>query len=215
MDIELLNHVGNIIHLAAYIVTDVMWLRVLAIVGNAVFLVYTFQLPDWRASWIIWNMFYNVVNVVQIVRLLQARRPVRLEPEEESLYALAFRALTPREFRKLLSIARWHDAPAGACLVAQGAQVSSMLVLVRGQVAVKVDGRAVATLGAGRFVGEMGFLTGRPTTAAVEATEPVRYVAWPAAELARFLDKQPDLRSMIQLLIGKDLVAKLAPARAA
>ena len=54
-----------------------------------------------------------------------------------------------------------------------------------------VGGRDVATLGPGQFAGEMSFLTGEPTTAAVEVLEPVSFVSWPTAELERCLAKPP------------------------
>jgi hypothetical protein len=37
----------------------------------------------------------------------------------------------------------------------------------------------------------------------------VRFVSWPTAELERFLVKHPSLRAALQLVIGRDLAAKL------
>ena len=65
------------------------------------------------------------------------------------------------------------------------------------------------TFGVRDFAGEMSFLTGAPTTAAVHVVEPVRFVAWTTGELERFLTKHPSLRAALQLVIGRDLAAKL------
>jgi hypothetical protein len=43
--------------------------------------------------------------------------------------------------------------------------------------------------------------------------EPTRFVSWPTGELERFLGKHPELRAALQLVIGKDLAAKLASDR--
>jgi CRP-like cAMP-binding protein len=95
-------------------------------------------------------------------------------------------------------------------LIEQGTNPGRMLVFASGRAAVKVDGRDVATLGPGQFAGEMSFLTGARTSAAVEVVDPARFVSWPTAELERFLGKHPDLRAALQLVIGKDLAVKLA-----
>jgi CRP-like cAMP-binding protein len=55
----------------------------------------------------------------------------------------------------------------------------------------------------------MGLLTGQPTTASVVAIEPVRYVAFPAGQYRALLAKQPSMRTALQQLIGRDLIAKL------
>lgn len=202
--------IANALYLVSYLVTDILWLRGLTILGGLASLAWALTQPMQMTALIAWGAVFMVINVAQIARLLHERRPVRLAPDEQQLYARVFRALTPREFRRLLAIGRWEDAPAGAVLIEQGAPPDRVLVLAAGRVAVKASGRAVATLDEGRFVGEMGFLTGRPTSAAIEALEPLRYVAFPAAPLRAFLAKNAPLRSALQLLIGQDLVAKIA-----
>ena len=82
-------------------------------------------------------------------------------------------------------------------LIEQGVNPGRMLVLASGQAAVKVHAREV-------------FLTGARTTAAVEVVEPVRFVSWTPEDLERFLGKHPDLRAALQLVLGRDLAAKLA-----
>jgi CRP-like cAMP-binding protein len=85
-----------------------------------------------------------------------------------------------------------------------------MLVLASGHAAVKARGREIATLGSGQFAGEMSFLTGAKTTAAVEAVEPVRFVSWATADLEHFLGQHPEARAALQLVIGRDLASKLS-----
>ena len=160
-----------------------------------------------------WTLVYNTINVVQIARLWQERRPVRLGQDEQMLYPAAFRTLTPREFLRLPAVGRWQVAGAKEVLIEQGARPGRMLVLASGQAAVKVQGREVATLRLGQFAGEMGFLTGARTSAAVEVIEPARFVSWATADLERFLARHPDLRAALQLVLGRDLVSKLVSDR--
>jgi hypothetical protein len=202
-------HLANVVYVFSYLVTDILWLRVLAVVGGFSYLTWTLTTPTPSRSLIGWTLVYNTINVVQITRLWYERRPLRLDADEQALYASVFRTLTPREFRRLLQVGRWHDAPAAEVLIKQGTRPGRVLVLASGRAAVTVGGRDVATLGPGQFAGEMSFLTGAPTTAAVQVVEPVRFVSWPTAELERFLVKHPSLRAALQLVIGRDLAAKL------
>ena len=206
---ELWFHLANVVYVFSYLVTDILWLRVLAVVGGFSYLTWTLTSPTPSLSLIGWTVVYNTINVVQITRLWYERRPLRLGGDEQALYAAVFRCLTPREFRRLLEVGRWRDAAPPEVLIEQGTRPGRVLVLASGRAAVVVDGRDVAMLAPGQFAGEMSFLTGAPTTAAVHVVEPVRFVTWPTAELERFLVKHPPLRSALQLVIGRDLAVKL------
>ena len=210
---EIWFHAANVLYVASYLVTDILWLRALAVLGGFSSLTWTLTAPAPSVTFIGWTLVYNTINVAQIARLWRERRPVRLTAAEQMLYAAAFRALTPREFQRLLAVGRWHEAPTKEVLIAQGACPCRMLVLVSGSAAVKVDGREVAMLRAGQFAGEMSFLTGERTTAAVEVLEPVRFVSWATEDLERLLVRQPPIRTALQLILGRDLTSKVISGR--
>jgi Popeye-like protein len=206
---DFLFHLANILHVFSYLVTDILWLRVLAVVGGFCYLAWTLTTPTPNVSVIGWTLVYNTINMVQIGRLWHERRPLRLSAEEQALYAAAFRTLTPREFQRLMAAGTWQDAPAKEILIEEGARPGRMLVLAAGRAVVKAHGRVVAVLQPGQFAGEMSFLTGAATTAAVEVVEPARFVSWATADLERFLAKHPPLRGALQIVLGRDLAAKL------
>jgi hypothetical protein len=207
---ESLVHVANVLLLASFLVRDILWLRLLNVLAGVAFIVYFAAQPVWAP--VGWNGLFLLINVVQIWRLFLERRPVRLSAEELALHQLTFRALTPREFSRLLGIGRWADAPAGERLVEQGVVLDRILVLCSGGADVVVGASRVAQLRPGQLVGEMGFLTGAKTSACVVAREPVRYLALPAAALRALFQKHPELRAAMQAVIGSDLVAKLRAA---
>jgi hypothetical protein len=206
---EIWFHLANVLYVVSYLVTDILWLRALAVLGGLSSLAWTLTTPTPNATFIGWTLVYNTINVVQIARLWHERRPVRLANDEQVLYAAAFRTLTPREFQRLVAVGTWQEAPAKAILIEEGVSPGRMLVLASGRAAVTVHGREVATIHPGQFAGEMSFLTGAPTTAAVEVVEPARFVSWAAPDLERFLGKHPELRAALQLVLGRDLAAKL------
>jgi len=203
-------HLANVLYVVSYLVTDIMWLRALAVAGGLSSLTWTLTAPTPSPTFIGWTLVYNTINIVQIARLWRERRPVRLEAAAQVLYTAAFRTLTPREFQRLLAAGRWEEAPAKTVLIQEGTNPDRMLVLASGHAAVKARGREIATLGSGQFAGEMSFLTGAKTTAAVEAVEPVRFVSWATADLEHFLGQHPEARAALQLVIGRDLASKLS-----
>lgn len=207
---ENLVHIANVLLLASFLVRDILWLRLLNVLAGIAFIVFFATQPGWAS--VGWNALFLLINVVQIWRLLLERRPVRLSAEELAVYQLAFRALTPREFTRLLRIGRFGDAAAGERMVVEGVVLDRMLVLCSGAAEVVVGGGRVAQLRPGQLVGEMGFLTGAKTSAEVVAREPVRYLALPVEALRALFQKHPELRAAMQAVIGSDLVAKLRAA---
>ena len=129
---EIWFHLANILYVVSYLVTDILWLRALAVLGGLSSLTWTLTTPTPSATFIGWTLVYNTINIVQIARLWRERRPVRLTAEEQVLYAAAFRTLTPREFQRLLAAGRWQEAPAKEVLIAEGARPGRILVLAAG-----------------------------------------------------------------------------------
>jgi CRP-like cAMP-binding protein len=202
-------HAGNILYLAAYLVRDVLWLRAITVLGTLSLIVYYYLQPMPLYAPIAWCTLFTLVNVVQIALLVLERRPVFLGEEELHLYRTLFRSLKPREFSKLLSIAEWRKAQAGELLVAQDQPVADLLLIASGRGTVEMDGRHVAHVYSGQFVGEMGFLTEQNASARVVASEPTEYLAWPVATLRSLLALTPPLHVKFQGILGGDLVGKL------
>jgi hypothetical protein len=206
-----LIHIANVLYLVSYLVKDILWLRLLTVVAGLFLLAfYILQpVPLWPA--IGWNTLFLLINARQIHLLLLERRPVALPPDALRLHRLAFRSLTPREFANLLRVGAWQDIPAGERFVRRGEALDRVMIIVEGRVQVETPGELVA-LGPGRFVGEMSYITGKAPQADVVAAEATRIVSWPQGELRAFLAKNAELRAMMQMVIGEDLVAKLRPA---
>jgi CRP-like cAMP-binding protein len=209
-----LIHVANVLYVVSYLVKDILWLRLLTVVAGSVLLAYYALLPVPLWAAIGWNVVFLVINLRQIQLLLLERRPVRLSPEELRLHQLAFRSLTQREFAKLLRIARWESVAADQRFVTKGQPLDRIMVIADGRARVEIAAATAVELRPGCFVGEMSFLTGQTPNADVVAAEPSRLVTWPQSELRAFLGKDAELRAIVQMAIGEDLVAKLGYARA-
>jgi signal-transduction protein with cAMP-binding, CBS, and nucleotidyltransferase domain len=80
-----------------------------------------------------------------------------------------FSGLDKKELEMLAKLVKEQRYAAGAGIVKAGATGHGLYLIREGSVAVKKDGRTVATLAAGQFFGEVAILDGGLRTADVEA----------------------------------------------
>jgi hypothetical protein len=210
---DALIHVANVLYLVSYSVRDVLKLRVATILAMALLMFYYWANQLWTP--LAYNLLFTAINLIQTWRLVLERRPVRLGADEQRLYDAMFRALRPRQFLALVGTGAWQRHGEGAVLVEAEQPLDRLLVVTDGSAIVELGGAPVATLGAGRFVGEMSWLTGDVPRARVVAQHDVYVVCWPAAKLRTFLEQNLEIRTVMQQLLGADLAKKLrAPSPA-
>jgi hypothetical protein len=202
-------HIGNLLFLFSFAARDVLKLRILAMFGCVLLTAWfaTRQPPVWNG--IFWQSGFLVVHVYRVTMLIRERRPVPLTMDEERAQTLVFRSLSTREVARICRAGVWHTAQAGDVLCEQGVKLARLMLLIDGAADVLVDGRRVAGLVPGRFVGEMAFLTGEPTSASVRAEGAARYLAWDHEALRAFLSKNRGLNDVLQRTLGSDLAIKL------
>lgn len=203
-----LLHAANILYFLSYAVRDILWLRVFAIVGMCLCMPYFGfrEQPDWAPLG--WHAVFIVVNLYRVGLLLWERKPIQLTKAEQALHAGPLGNLTPQQVRRVAQHGAWQQWEPGTELVAEGAKQHQLILLHEGQADVRSQGRSIATLHGGQFVGEMSLLTGAGASAQVVATSPVRTVAWPE-EWVETADHDSELQVALQAALGVDLVHKL------
>jgi CRP-like cAMP-binding protein len=203
--LDLLIHAANVLYLFAFMVRDSLWFRILAVVAAACLISYFYFRPDPLMAPIYWNLVFTAVNVYWIVRLLLERRPLTLSASEQRLCELVFRTMTPREMITLLKLATWESAKTGECFVERDKTLNRLMVIYSGKACAEVDGRNVAELQPGQFIGSISYVTEETAPANVVAIEPTRYVSWPKSKLRNFMSKNPDLHSALTSTLAVDL----------
>lgn len=212
---EYFIHGANVLYLLSYLVRDILWLRILTVVGASTLLPYFYFQPTPLWSAIYWNMAFTLLNICWIVRLIYERRPVKLTGNDLRLYQLVFRCLTPREMRKLLKLGRWEEAQPGQCFIAKGQTLDRLMVICAGKAEVMQHNESVDELGAGQFIGGISFITEESAPADVVAVETTYYMSWPKATLKKFLGENPELQAALHLTLGFDLSKRLQAVYAA
>jgi hypothetical protein len=201
----MLIHVANVLYLFAFMMRDVLWLRILTVIAASCLIPYFYFRPEPLLTPIYWNLVFTALNSYWIVRLLLERRPVKLSPEEQKLCELVFRAMKPREMIKILKLATWESAAAGESFVARDQPLDRLMVIYSGKACVEVDGRNVTELQPGQFIGSMSYVTEETAPANIVSIEPTHYVCWPKSKLKDFMNKNPDLHSALKTTLAIDL----------
>ena len=200
-----LIHAANILYLFAFMVRDILWLRILTVAAAFCLVPYFYFQPEPLMAPIFWNLAFTALNVFWIILLLLERRPVRLNEEEQRLCELVFRTMTPREMMKILKLASWCEAAAGTCFVKRGQMLNELIVIYSGKACVKVDDKAVAELEPGRFIGGISYVSEETAPVDVISLEPTRYVSWPKSTLQQFMNSNPEVHSALKTTLAIDL----------
>lgn len=204
-----LIHLSNVTYLCSYSVRNILWLRILTVVGILTLIPYYATRGANLNDAIIWNCIFATINVYQIFVLLKNRRPAKLSQREEALHALALTCMSNNQFYRLLKLGTWRTAAPGELFVTQGEPFHEIFLIGSGHASVKVDGQTVTILGPGSFVGEVAFLSGELPVASVETTEVVEYMVWSVDELNHALARESELREAFHRAVGRTVAVKL------
>ena len=125
-------------------------------------------------------------------------RRTRTDPKIERLRELdAFASCNARDLRAVAAAADEVDAPAGTVLCHESKVATECYVILDGEVDVIVGDVAVARLGRGQLVGELGVLDHQPRSASVVAVTDIRVLAIPAPVFQGLLDASRPLRTSL------------------
>lgn len=111
-----------------------------------------------------------------------------------------FSELSKKELKSVSRLMTQLSVKDGRELTRQGEPGREFLIILEGTAVVRRDGRKVADLGPGDFLGELAVLSGAPRTATVVATSDMVLEALNRREFMAVLDESPKLAKKI--LIG-------------
>jgi signal-transduction protein with cAMP-binding, CBS, and nucleotidyltransferase domain len=137
------------------------------------------------------------------------KRPVHMSPKHKELYETMFKNMTPVEFLKIAKLADWVQFKSGEAITQQHHNVPTLNLIYNGTVDVTVDGKKVAELKDGQFVGEMSFLTEKPATATCVAKHDTECLAWEQRTFKELLKRNPSLYFSIQSLLSAQVSSAL------
>ena len=116
-----------------------------------------------------------------------------------------FRHCTARELGEIAGIADELDLKEGTELTKEGKPGREFFAMVEGTADVLMGGKWINSVRQGDFLGEIALITGRPRTATVKATSPVRVLVITAREFRKLLEQHPEIQRKVLLSMAERL----------
>ena len=194
----------------SFLVKDILYLRFLSILASLFSVFYNFYIPV-EPMWlpIGWNFVFVALNLYHIAVIIYEKRPVQMSPKHKEIYETMFNDMTPVEFLKITKIADWTHFKSGEIITQQTHKVPDLNLIYNGTVDVAVDGKKVAELKDGQFIGEMSFLTEKPATATCIVKHDSEVLVWKQEQFKELLKRNPSLYFTIQSLLSAQVSSAL------
>jgi CRP-like cAMP-binding protein len=116
-----------------------------------------------------------------------------------------FRHCTKKELAEIATIADELDLKEGTELTKEGKRGREFFAIVEGEADVLMGGTWVNSVRQGDFLGEISLVTGRPRTATVKATTPIRVVVITAQNFNTLLLHNPEIQRKILVSLAERL----------
>jgi CRP-like cAMP-binding protein len=108
-----------------------------------------------------------------------------------------FAGCSTRQLREIAGLTTERRCPAGTVLFREGDPPTRLLVIAEGMATVEIEGREVARILPGGFIGEISLLDGGPVSATVTTSLPTRLVELDREAFESILDRMPDVAHQI------------------
>ena len=204
---EYLYSIAAIFSLAAYVLSNMFWLRVFLVIAAILYIITGLTLG--LTSMTGWNTAYLIINFSYVVLILYNRSKVLLPDELKGIYEDAFTALSTREFKNIMKTNPYRVYHSGEKIMSEGEVASELLLLLKGTASVTTRKTEVASVSTGDFIGEMGFIGKQVASADVIAADDVLVAYWTHVDLKKLEKRNTDRYNRFLSIIGRDLVRKL------
>ena len=203
------GHLSYVLIAVSYWLTDMFWLRVVAVFGLSLEIVYFWLSGGDLRTGIGWDLIFISINLYQIYRLVKDRLSLRLPEPDRVLLRSVLAGLDDAQIARLLVAGEFCDIADGMTLAQENQPLEKIFFICSGRVRVTIGNREVSHLERGNFVGEVAFLTERPATATVIAEGAVRAFVFERGKLTQFFRQEAEVAGLIYQLLGRELAHKI------
>src|SRR5262245_14529163 len=185
--------------------TNVFWLRVIAVIGLVFEILYFRMSGDDMHTGIGWDIVFIIINLYQIFRLIADQRRLLYMKELDLLSQGAFASLTREQLAQLVKAGSGERTQ----VTREGEPVRELVLICDGQVVVESQGRTITHLHGGSLVGELALVSGNPASATVTVERITRAFILEMERLRNLIQTDDLVASAIDRVVGRDLAAKL------
>ena len=203
------GHVSYVLIALSYWMTNVFWLRIIAVIGLFFEMLYFRMSGGDMHTGIGWDIIFIAINLYQIFRLVFDERRLRYMKELHLLSQGAFASLTREQLAQLVKVGSWRTFEPGTEVTREGEPVKDLVLICDGQMVVESQGQTITNLHGGSLVGELAFVSGRPASATVTAQRVTRTFVLEMEKLRNLVRVDGLVASAVDRIIGHDLATKL------
>jgi CRP-like cAMP-binding protein len=206
---DLPGHAAYILIAISYLLTSMLWLRVVAIAGLLLEIAY-FALSGGNLwAGIGWGLIFVAINVVHLAILLRHARRTRRFGADLRHFAPVIDGLESAQVARLLATGRWELVEPGETVIREGDDVADLRFICEGAIAVTASGRAVGALQPGQFVGGLPFAAGERVTMTATASDRSKIFRFDLVRLRKLMTKDPQIAAAIYREIGRALCGQM------
>ncbi|MEH6457494.1 MAG: cyclic nucleotide-binding domain-containing protein [Cocleimonas sp.] len=204
---EYLYSLAAIFSFAAYVFSNIFWLRVFLVIAAVLYIITGLSLG--LTSMTGWNIAYLIINFYHVILILFNKSTVLLPDNLKDIYKESFTPLSTREFKRIVKTNPFHVYQAGEVIITEGDTTNELFLLLSGKASVIASQNEIATISSGDFIGEMSFISNQTASADVIAKNELIVAYWTHADLHKIEQKNTDIYNRFLTIVGRDLVKKL------
>jgi hypothetical protein len=208
--------VGECVLTMSFMMSSLLLVRICAMLSQIIIIVASSLVGFDQVgmlSYFIFSSLSLVINATHIYRLLYSRLPASVGEKHKSMHELNFSTLSPKEFLILLGFGK-HSIKKDEVIIAEREPCDVHLNL-NGNLQILIDDKVIASLPSNSLVGEISFLTSKPSIACVKALGEVELYSWDRASLLKIQKKYPTIYFKVYEILLNNVVDKLALANKA
>ena len=188
-------------------IKEVLWLRVvLACSHSMIFINNYYYAQNYNVA--VWNFIFILVNIIQVVRIYDDRKPRMIPEDMEDLYRGIFSDFSSKEFLYFMYLGE-KEIINKQKLISLGNRQKELLLVLNGDALVMREGKHLAKLNRGKFLGEISFLTDQPASADVYAKDELQYIKWDQSKIRAIKISNNAFWAKLNSVLTNDLTSKI------
>jgi CRP-like cAMP-binding protein len=217
-------HVALLIEAVAFAQSDITYLRLLEVTAAGMVVIYTLghSNGNWLDCHVMWGLVHVAINLFRIMHSYYKLYKVNtdLTSEERYLREHHLLAFSPLEFAALRQHWTMEEIPQGEAIMTAKEPVEYLILIHSGFANVMKDGKVVAQVGEGQFLGEMAYFTEESASATIEADGMMTIVKWKMSEVKKHShshhhSEKASAFKKLPSLFCRDLASKMKAANEA
>ena len=122
--------IANTLYVISYALTNMLWLRSLAVIAAASTFPYFYFQPEPLWSALFWQSCFLAVNLINLIILLYSMRPPRFDSMEDLAYEIKFSDLKKHEAAPIFRHAKRLSLADGETLLSEGQHNDTLFLIL-------------------------------------------------------------------------------------